>query len=123
MKVISRIAKKSLIILLPMTGLAFFYGWKMAAGVLAGGALALINLRALGKTSVGLLGSTKAGVKMFFMSAVRVALFLTAVAALIISRIVHPIGLLAGLTVVFVCVTLEGVSQARSANADETDPQ
>lgn len=122
MTIIARIAKKSFIFLLPLAGLSLFYGWKMAAGVLVGGVLALVNLRALGKTSSGLLGAQKAGVKLFFLSTFRLGAFLVVLAALIISRAVNPIGLLAGLTVVFVCITLEGIKEARSAKADEAAP-
>ncbi|MDA8175285.1 MAG: ATP synthase subunit I [Nitrospiraceae bacterium] len=114
---VADIAKKSLLCLLPLSALSCYYGWKMPAGVLAGGVIALVNLRAIANSTASFLGAKNANRKLRFLGALRFAALFMVFSILFKRHVVNPFGLLAGLTVVFIFILVEGVKIARSSKA------
>lgn len=124
-----RIYRRALIGLAIFAGLSIFLGWremgaawriKMPAGVVAGGVLALANLKGLAWGVTGLLGDQKATVKLVFFSFFRFMLLMIILLALLKLGLINPVGVLIGLTVVFTVLIMEGLVEARGQKDRET---
>jgi hypothetical protein len=114
MDLIKKIVKRSGIILLPVAfASSFLGGWRLPAGVLAGGLLALLNIKGLAWGVQGLLGTEKATVRMLFFSQFRFIMMIMAFAIIIYLRLVNVFGILAGVTIVFAVVLFEGYRNSR----------
>ncbi len=87
---------------------AFIEWWRLPAGVLVGGLLALINFSGLVRGARGLLGAGKGMGKMIFLSQFRLVLLFMVLALIIYLKPVNIFGILAGFTIVFVVVLIEG---------------
>jgi len=120
MDLIRRIQKSSLIVLFPLAALSAFLEWKkLPLSILIGGALGLVNLRGLAWGVQGLLGAEKATGRMLFFSQFRILMLFLILAALLYLRLVNILGILAGFTVVFIMVLIEGMKNAREAKIRE----
>jgi hypothetical protein len=120
MDLIRRIQKSSLIVLFPLAALSAFLEWKkLPFSVLIGGALGLVNLRGLAWGIQGLLGAEKATGRMLFFSQFRFIMLFLVLGALIYLRLVNILGVLAGFTVVFIMILMEGLKSAREAKIKE----
>ncbi len=125
---IGRIYKRALTGLAACAGLSLFLGgWKMPVGVLAGGVLALANLRGLAwgvKRFLGTLtdhGAAKDSQRLVSLSYLRLMLLIVVLGALIKYRLAHPLGIIIGLTVVFTVILMEGARVARTWRKSDTD--
>jgi hypothetical protein len=120
MVLVSKIQKSSLIVLFPLAALSAFLDWKkLPLSVLIGGALGLLNLRGLAWGVQGLLGTQKATTRMLFFSQFRIIMLFFVLAVIIYLKLVNVFGILAGFTVVFSMVIIEGLKYAREAKIKE----
>lgn len=120
MELIRKIYKKSVIILIPLAALStLIEPKKLPAGILVGGILALLNIKGLAWGVEGLLGSEKAAGKMLFLSQFRLVMLFIVIAVVVYLRIVNVFGLLAGLTVVFALVLIEGYKHSKKEQQKE----
>ena len=120
MDLVRKIQKSSLLVLFPLAALSAFLDWKMLPiSVLIGGALGLLNLRGLAWGVRGLLGAEKATSRMLFFSQFRIIILFFVLGAIIYLKLVNVFGILAGFTVVFSMVIIEGLKHAREAKIKE----
>ena len=120
MALVSKIQKSSLIVLFPLAALSAVLEWKkLPLSVLVGGALGLLNLRGLAWGVQGLLGTEKATPRMLFFSQFRIVVLFFVLAAIVYLKLVNIFGILAGFTVVFSMVIIEGLKYAREAKIKE----
>ena len=98
---------------------AFLEWKKLPLSVLVGGALGLVNLRGLAWGVQGLLGTEKATARMLFFSQFRIIMLFFVLAAIVYLRLVNIFGILAGFTVVFIMVIIEGLKYARESKIKE----
>src|ERR1700690_476494 len=116
MDLIKKIVKRSAIILAPVAMASSFVDWwRFPAGVLAGGFLALVNIKGLAWGVQGLLGTEKATVRMLFFSQFRFIMLIMVLAIIVYLRFVNIFGILAGITVVFAVVLFEGYRNAKDS--------
>jgi hypothetical protein len=121
---LKRIYRSVLLILIPLAiASAFFEPKKMPAGVLVGGLLGLLNLRGMiwGLKDFGRLPRPSG--KVIFLSMLRFFALAFILIVLVVERIVHPVGVLAGFTVVFVFVMVEGVRVSRSPKSADAEKE
>lgn len=119
MDLIRNIHKKALFILLPLAAVSALADWKILPfSILFGGALGLLNLRGLAWGVRGLLGEPKANVKMLFFSQFRLVMVFVILALFLYLRLVNPFGILAGFTVVFILVIMEGLAHSKKETAN-----
>ncbi|RPI33612.1 MAG: hypothetical protein EHM54_10565 [Nitrospiraceae bacterium] len=122
MDLIRKIHRNSLIVLFPLAAASAFIEWKqLPLSILMGGVLAIMNIRALAWGVEGILGSHRAGAKMLFFSQFRLVMFFLILAALVYLKVVNIFGILAGITVVFSMVVIEGLKHSKepAKNQDE----
>lgn len=120
MDLVRKIQKSSLIVLFPLAALSAFLEWKkLPLSVLIGGALGLANLRGLAWGVQGLLGTEKPGARMLFFSQFRIIMLFFVLAALVYLKLVNIFGILAGFTVVFIMVIIEGLKYAGESKIKE----
>lgn len=120
MNLIRKIYKKAVIILIPLAALScLIEPKKLPAGILVGGILALLNIKGLAWGVEGLIGSEKASAKMLFLSQFRLVMLFIVIAVLVYLRIVNVFGLLAGMTVVFTLVLIEGYRHSKKEQLKE----
>lgn len=107
---INSIIRHSLAALFVAAGLSAFVDWSLLPlSIVTGGALGLINIRALAWSVQGLVGAEKGAAKLMFFSQFRLVMLFIALAVLAYLRIVNLIGVLIGLTVVFSTVIVDGL--------------
>ena len=117
MDLIKKIVKRSVIILAPVALVSSFIDWwRFPVGVLAGGFLALVNIKGLAWGVQGLLGTEKATVRMLFFSQFRFIMLLMVLAIIVYLRLVNIFGILTGVTVVFAVVIYEGYLNSKDAD-------
>ncbi len=110
MEILKGVAKKSILIILPLMAVSALIEWKrLPLGIMMGWLLGIINLRALSRNVKGFLGSEKATAKIVFLSMTRLLALFSAIAILVYYRIINIFGLLIGFTVVFVFILIEGL--------------
>ena len=120
MDLVRKIQTSSLIVLFPLAALSAFLEWKkLPLSVIIGGALGLVNLRGLAWGVQGLLGTGKATGRMLFFSQFRIIMLFFVLAALVYLKLVNIFGILAGFTVVFSMVIIEGLKYARESKIKE----
>ncbi len=116
MELIRSIQRTSLIILLPLAAASLLIETRrLPLGILAGGVLGLLNIRAMAWGIQGLLGTQKTGGLMIFFSQMRMLLLFILLAALAYLKLVNIFGLIAGFTVVFCTVIVTGLRHAKTA--------
>jgi hypothetical protein len=114
MEILKRVVKRSLIVLIILSVLSvFFFDWKIPLSILLGGALGIVNLRGLIWGIEGLLHGPKAKIAIVFSSLTRLFILSLIIFLMIKFDIANIFGLLAGLTVVFVILPLEGFLSER----------
>ena len=104
-----------MMVLIPATAAsAFIEWWRLPAGVLVGGILALINFQGLVRGARGLLAGAGKGMgKMIFLSQFRLIMLFMVLALIMYLKLVNIFGILAGFTIVFVVVLIEGYRDSR----------
>ncbi len=122
MDLIQKIHRNSLILLFPLAAASAFIEWRqLPLSILMGGVLAILNIRALAWGVQGVLGSQKSSTKMLFFSQFRLVMLFLILAALVYLKVVNIFGILAGLTVVFSMVVIEGLRHAKKSGKDQGD--
>jgi hypothetical protein len=120
MDLIKQIYRKGVLVLVPLAAVSAFIEWKkLPAGILVGGALGLANIKGLAWGVRGLLGGRPGG-RVIFFSVFRLLLLFAILSLLVYLRLVNVLGILAGFTVIFSLVMIEGLRYAK--NADRDDP-
>jgi hypothetical protein len=120
MDLIKRIYKKSFLVLLPLALLSAFIEWKkLPASIIVGGALCLANIRGIAWGVRGLIGTGKATGRMIFFSMFRLFLLFSILSLLVYMRLVNVFGILAGFTVVFALLLVEGLNYAKTADSEK----
>ncbi|MEJ2695128.1 MAG: hypothetical protein P8013_00620 [Candidatus Sulfobium sp.] len=114
MELIRKIYKKAVIILIPLAALSSLVEpKKLPAGIIVGGILALLNIKGLAWGVEGLIGSERATGKILFLSQFRLVMLFLVITVLVYLKVVNVFGVLAGLTVVFALVLIEGYRHSR----------
>ena len=121
MDLIRQIYKKALLVLFPLALLSAFVEWKrLPASILIGGIMGFANIKGLAWGVRGLLGSGRATGRMIIFSMFRLFLLFAVLSLLVYLRLVNVFGILAGFTVIFVLLMVEGLRYAK--NADRNSP-
>jgi len=114
MDLIRGVIKKSLFIIIPVSIFSLVYfDKKVFIGLISGWLIGIINLRQLAKNIHNFLGSTGARFKIISLSILRLSILFIAIFLLVYEKIVNIFGLLAGFTVVFIFVIIEGLKVAQ----------
>jgi hypothetical protein len=120
MDLIKRIYKKSVLVLIPLALLSALLDWKkLPLSIVIGGALGLANIKGLAWGVNGLIGTGRATGRMIFFSMFRLFLLFGILSLLVYLRIVNVFGILAGFTVIFALLMIEGLKYAK--NSDKTE--
>lgn len=110
MSLVKRTIRLSVIILLPLSILSAFIEWKkLPLSILIGGILGLVNLRGLARGVESLIGTHRPTGKIIFSSLLRLTILACILSILFINKIVNPLGILIGFTVVFASIIKEGL--------------
>lgn len=130
MDLVQRAGRKSLILLIPLSAASYFIDWSgpplnavgkfgnpdfIAASILIGGLLGIVNLNVMHWSLERLLSSHRASGKLVFASMFRLFLLFAAIILLAGMGLVNLLGLTAGITVVFVVLIAEAIRMARNA--------
>jgi hypothetical protein len=94
-------------------GAAWLAGPAAASGVLAGGALAVVDFRWLAAHATLATRSPSAGAAWLVGAGLRFLVFLAAAGTLLASGATHPVALLVGLTLLPCAVVVQGLRAAR----------
>jgi|Deesub1362A_J573_1020465.scaffolds.fasta_scaffold05188_6 hypothetical protein len=114
MELVRQVIRKSLLVVVPVSIASFFYfDKKVFTGLVSGWLIGIINLRQLTKNLQNFLGSTGARFKIIFLSILRLSILFIVIFLLVYERIVNIFGLVAGFTIVFVFLILEGFKTAQ----------
>ncbi|TAN42016.1 MAG: hypothetical protein EPN25_03960 [Nitrospirae bacterium] len=115
MDLIQKIIRRSVLVLVPLAAASsLIEWWRFPLGVLAGGGLALANIKGLAWAVQGLLGTQRATLGMLFFSQFRFFALFIILALLASFRLVNIYGVFAGFTVVFGVVMVEGYRHAKT---------
>ena len=113
MKILNRVAKKSLFIGLPAMAVALVFEWeKVPLGIAAGWFLGILNLRNLSKNVEGLIGSHKGASRIVFLSITRLFALFAAIILLLYFKVINVFGLLFGFTIVYALILYEGLRES-----------
>lgn len=116
MDLIQKIHRNSLILLFPLAAASALIEWKkLPLSILVGGVLGLLNIKALAWGVQGLLGAYKSTAKMLFFSQFRLVILFLILTLLVYLKLVNIFGILAGFTVVFSMVIIEGLKYSKEA--------
>jgi hypothetical protein len=119
MDLIKRIYKKSFLVLIPLALLSALIEWKkLPVSIIIGGALGFANIKGLAWSVRGLIGTGKATGRMIFFSMFRLFLLFTVLSLLVYLKLVNVFGILAGFTVIFVLLVIEGLRYAKKADGN-----
>lgn len=125
---IKRIYKQGIPILVALASLSALMEWKkFPVSILVGGILGLANLKGLawGLRDFGSHPSPSG--KVIFLSLVRFFILACILIVLVAAKLINPVGVLIGFTVVFVLVLIEGLRIARESSRqsihDDVNPQ
>jgi hypothetical protein len=114
MLLLKRIYKLSLFILIPAALISAIIEWKLLpVSILIGGTLGLANLKGLVRGVEGLVKMQKTSGVLIFSSFVRLMIIGFILSVLIIEKMINIVGVLAGFTIVFTVVLIEGLRAAR----------
>lgn len=113
--ILKGVIKKSGIIILPAVLIAIYFKWdKVPAGILAGAVFGILNLRGLVRSVERFILSKKMKAVMMLTNIFRLLGLFAVIFFLIWKKLVNPIGLLFGFTVVFILILTEGLKAANS---------
>jgi hypothetical protein len=121
MDLIKRIYRKSFLVLIPLALLSALLEWKkLPLSIIIGGALGLANIKGLAWGVRGLIGTGRATGRMIFFSMFRLVLLFGILSLLVYLKIVNVFGILAGFTVIFALLMIEGLKYAKTSD-NETE--
>jgi hypothetical protein len=111
---VEKIAVRSSYIILPLAAASLFiYDWRMALGLIMGALIGIVNFEAIVRSVKGMLASDHARLKLMFIAFFKLIALLALLIIFFILKLIHPYGLIAGFTVVFVIMVAEGFSSSR----------
>jgi hypothetical protein len=114
---LKRIYKLAVFILIPLAVLSAFYEWKkFPISILLGGVLGLLNLKGLAWGLKDFATSLRPSGKVIFSSIARFFIMAFVLIILVIEKLVHPVGILIGFTVVFALILKEGLRIAKESS-------
>jgi hypothetical protein len=117
MNLVKRIYKQGIIILIALAALSAFFEWKkIPVSILLGGVLGLLNLKGLAWGLRDFATSARPSGKVVFFSLVRFFILAFILIILVIEKLVNPVGILIGFTVIFVLVLKEGLRIAKESS-------
>lgn len=128
MTLVRTIVKQSLFAVIPLTILSLLVDWNskglgflrpfgnpdyMTVSIILGAVLGIANLKGLIWGLESLLGTVQANAKLVFLSLLRLFILFAIIVILAAVHRINFLGLLAGMTVVFVFLIREGLKMAR----------
>jgi hypothetical protein len=114
MEILKGVIKKSIFIMVPMmAGSVFIEPRRLPLGIMTGWLIGIVNLRALSRNVMALLGTERATAKLVFMNMTRLLALFSAIAILVYYRIINIFGFLIGFTIVLLFVLIEGLKTGR----------
>ncbi|MEK6672586.1 MAG: hypothetical protein AABY42_03815 [Nitrospirota bacterium] len=128
MDLIKATVKKSTLIILPLTILTALIDWdttglKIAglfgrpglfpSSIIIGGILGLANLKGLSWGLDSLLGTYRANTRLVFLSLIRLFVVFSIIISLALLRLINLLGLLTGMSVVFMVLIVEAIRTAK----------
>lgn len=112
---LKNIIKKSLFVLIPvLIASAFYEPGKLPLGIFIGWLFGVMNFKGMTKNVEGMIDVHKAKLRIFILSVTRLAILFAAIVALAYFEVINILGLLAGFTIVFVFIIIEGLKAAKS---------
>ncbi len=113
---LKRIYKHAVLVLIPLSFLSAFYEWKrFPISILMGGVLGLLNLKGLAWALKDFAEYRPTG-KVIFSSIARFFVMASLLILLVMLKVIHPVGILIGFTVVFFFIIIEGLRIARESS-------
>lgn len=120
MNLVKRIYKQGILILLPLAAVSALFEWKkLPLGILLGGILGLANLKGLAWGLKDFATSYRPSGKVIFLSLVRFFILAFILIILVIEKLVNPLGILIGFTVVFALIIKEGLRISKESSGKE----
>lgn len=126
MDLIKRVIRISVPVLLILCGISLVINWDSISfaklfgstryiphSIIIGGLLGLANLKGLAWGIETLLGTQKASTRLVYLSLIRLGILFTIIIALAALRLINLIGLVIGLTTIFIVMILQGIKKAK----------
>ncbi len=118
MDLIKRIYKKSFLVLIPLALLSALIEWKrLPVSIIIGGALGFANIKGLAWGVRGLMGTGRVTAGMIIFSMLRLFFLFVIILLLVYLRLVNVFGILAGFTVIFALLIVEGLRYAKTSDS------
>ncbi|MFN3479649.1 MAG: hypothetical protein ACK415_04605 [Thermodesulfovibrionales bacterium] len=126
MDLIKRVIRKSVPLLLILCGVSLIVNWDRVSfaklfgntryiphSIIIGGLLGLANLRGLVWGIETLLGTQRANTRLVYLSLIRLGILFAIIITLAAMKLINLIGLVTGLTIVFLVMIFEGLKIAK----------
>lgn len=125
---IKKVLKETLMVIVPMVILSLLVDWNkgslrflrpfgnpdyVTTSIILGAILGIANLRAMIWGLEGMLGTQQASAKLVFLSLLRLFILFSIIIVLAVFNLINFLGLLAGMTVVFIFLIKEGLKMAQ----------
>ena len=126
MNLIKRIHRQGTIILICLAAASALYEWKkLPLSILVGGALGLANIRGLAWGLKDFTTLARPSGKVIFLSLFRFSMIALILVVLALLKLINFVGILVGLTVVFILVIKEGLRAAKESSLNNltNDPK
>lgn len=122
-----------MVVIIPLTLLSAFIDWKsenlrfirffgnpgfVPLSIIIGGILGIANLKGLSWGIESLLGAHKANSKLIFLSLLRLVIIFAVIIILAVFKIINFLGMILGMTVVFLILIKEGLRTAKKQSLE-----
>lgn len=123
-----KVLKETLVVIVPLVILSLLVDWNKGSlrflrpfgnpdhitiSIILGAILGIANLRAMIWGLESMLGTQQASAKLVFLSLLRLFILFTIIIVLAVLQLINFLGLLAGMTVVFIFLIKEGLKMAQ----------
>lgn len=128
---VKRVIRISVPLLLILCGISLIIDWHsirfaglfgstrfISHSIIIGGLLGLANLKGLVWGIETLLGTQKANTRLVYLSLIRLGILFAIIITLAGMKLINLIGLVAGLTTVFIVMIIEGIKMAKEDTSD-----
>ncbi|MGE5237206.1 MAG: ATP synthase subunit I [Chloroflexota bacterium] len=115
-EMVRRVARHSVYAVIPLSLLSFVFpnaDWRLAFSTLLGGAISLGSFRAITWAVEKFLGKPMGQAIIIGISSVKILLIFVLLAVLAMFKLIHPVGVTVGFTVVLAIIVKEGLTFAR----------
>ncbi len=128
MDLVRKVSKQTLLVIIPLVALSLLVDWNkeslrflrpfgnpdyVTISIILGAVLGVANLRGMIWGIESMLGTHQASAKLVFLSLLRLFILFAVIIVLAILQRINFLGLLAGMTVVFIFLIKEGLSMAQ----------